>query len=204
MCSSDLGQPVYVKARRAVVLTCGGFEANQEMVRTYLPGIPYCYPSGTPYNEGDGIAMALAVGADLWHMNNYAGPTMALKVPEIPTTFSMTPLNYTREIAGGMVVVGPDGQRFTDEKGHTSHGKVKRNGWWSPLVTPCPMFMVFDQAVFSAGPLYDKRPESGWTRMVVQYDWSDDNAAELARGWIRRADTLPALAGLIEIGRAHV
>src|SRR5215469_4534088 len=27
-----------VKARRAVVLTCGGFENNQEMIRNYLPG----------------------------------------------------------------------------------------------------------------------------------------------------------------------
>ena len=43
----------------------------------YLPGVPYYYTSGTPYNEGDGIAMAMSVGADLWHMNNYAGPSFA-------------------------------------------------------------------------------------------------------------------------------
>src|SRR5207302_10247849 len=80
---------IAVKARRAVVLTCGGFENKQDMIRNYLPGVPYCYTSGTPYNEGDGITMALSVGADLWHMNNYAGPSMALKVPEIPTSFAM-------------------------------------------------------------------------------------------------------------------
>jgi aspartate oxidase len=56
-------KPVCVKARRAVVLTCGGFENNQEMIRNYLPGVPYCYTSGSPYNEGDGIAMAMSVGA---------------------------------------------------------------------------------------------------------------------------------------------
>ena len=50
------------------------FENNQEMIRNYLPGVPYCYTSGSPYNEGDGITMAMSVGADLWHMNNYAGP----------------------------------------------------------------------------------------------------------------------------------
>ena len=65
---------IAVKARKAVVLTCGGFENNQEMIRDYLPGVPYCYTSGSPYNEGDGITMAMSVGADLWHMNNYAGP----------------------------------------------------------------------------------------------------------------------------------
>ncbi len=77
---------IAVKARRAVVLTCGGFENNQEMIRNYLPGVPCCYTSGSPYNEGDGISMAMSVGADLWHMNNYAGPSMALKVPEVRTS----------------------------------------------------------------------------------------------------------------------
>jgi FAD binding domain len=42
---------IAVKARRAVALTCGGFENNQEMIRDYLPAVPYCYTSGTPYNE---------------------------------------------------------------------------------------------------------------------------------------------------------
>ena len=77
-------EAVCVKARQGVVLTCGGFENNQEMIRNYLPGVPYCYTSGSPYNEGDGIAMAMSVGADLWHMNNYAGPSMALKVAGDP------------------------------------------------------------------------------------------------------------------------
>ena len=78
------GRPITISARRGVVLTCGGFENNQEMIRNYLSGVPYCYTSGSPYNEGDGITMALSVGADLWHMNNYAGPSMALKVPRGP------------------------------------------------------------------------------------------------------------------------
>ncbi|MDP2952957.1 MAG: FAD-dependent oxidoreductase, partial [Chloroflexota bacterium] len=30
------GNPFYVRAKRAVVLTCGGFENNQEMVRNFL------------------------------------------------------------------------------------------------------------------------------------------------------------------------
>ena len=90
-------ESICVKARKGVVLTCGGFENNQEMIRNYLPGIPYCYTSGSAYNEGDGITMAMSVGADLWHMNNYAGPSMALKVPEIRTTFSMQALHFSKK-----------------------------------------------------------------------------------------------------------
>ena len=190
------GKPVNVKARKAVVLTCGGFENNQQMIRDYL-GLPYCYTSGSPYNEGDGISMAMAVGADLWHMNNFAGPSMALKVPEIPTTFSMQALHFSKEMSGGMIVVGPDARRFTDEKFKTRHGKIPVNGSWSPLVTPCPMYFVFDHSLMAAGPLYDKTPSHGWTQIVEGYDWSEDNSAELASGWIKSAGSIADLAGTV-------
>jgi len=138
--------------------------------------------------------MALAVGTDLWHMNNYAGPSMALKVPEIPSTFSMQALHFSKLLPGGMIVVGPDGKRFTDEKFKTRHGKIPSNGSWRALSTPCPMHMVFDQTLMASGPLYDKTPRHGWTQIVERYDWSEDNSAELAKGWIKTADTLEALA----------
>lgn len=196
------GKPVHVKARRGVVLTCGGFENNQEMIRNYLPGIPYCYTSGSPYNEGDGIAMAMAVGADLWHMNNYAGPSMALKVPEFRTTFSMQALHFSKIVPGGMIVVGPDGRRFCDEKFKTRHGKVPVNGRWLPLSTPCPMYMIFDRTMLAAGPLYDKHPSHGWTQIVERYPWSEDNSVELAKGWIKRADTIAGLAAILGLDAA--
>ena len=196
------GRSITVKARKGVVLTCGGFENNQEMIRNYLPGVPCCYTSGSPYNEGDGITMAMSVGADLWHMNNYAGPSMALKVPEFRTSFSMQALHFSKQIPGGMIVVGPDARRFADEKYKTRHGKVPVNGRWLPLSTPCPMYMIFDHTLFSAGPLYDKTPSHGWTQIIERYDWSDDNRAELAKGWIKRADDLAGLARLVGLDPA--
>jgi succinate dehydrogenase/fumarate reductase flavoprotein subunit len=193
---------VFVKARKGVVLTCGGFENNQEMIRNYLPGIPYCYTSGSPYNEGDGITMAMSVGADLWHMNNYAGPSMALKVPEIRTSLSMQALHYSKKMPGGMIVVGPDGRRFCDEKFKTRHGKIPVNGRWLPLSIPCPMYQIFDHTLFSAGPLYDSHPSYGWTQIVERYEWSEDNSAELAKGWIKTADTLAGLASIVGLDPA--
>ncbi|MDQ7844050.1 MAG: FAD-dependent tricarballylate dehydrogenase TcuA [Armatimonadota bacterium] len=57
------GQRVEVPAR-AVVLAAGGFEANPEWRARYLgPDWDLARVRGTPYNTGDGIAMALAVGA---------------------------------------------------------------------------------------------------------------------------------------------
>jgi tricarballylate dehydrogenase len=52
---------------RAVVLASGGFEANVEMRTRYLgPNWDMARVRGTPYNTGDGIRMALDVGAQPW------------------------------------------------------------------------------------------------------------------------------------------
>jgi transposase-like protein len=146
--------------------------------------------------------MAMSVGADLWHMNNYAGPSMALKVPDVRTSFSMQALHYSKRMPGGMIVVGPDGRRFTDEKFKTRHGKVPVNGRWMPLAAPCPMFMIFDHTLFRAGPLYDTHPSHGWTQIIERYEWSEDNRAELAKGWIKQADSIAALASIVGLDPA--
>jgi succinate dehydrogenase/fumarate reductase flavoprotein subunit len=64
--AENKGKKIYVKAKKSVALCTGGFENNQGMIRDYL-GMPYAYPKGSPYNTGDGIRMAMAIGADLWH-----------------------------------------------------------------------------------------------------------------------------------------
>jgi hypothetical protein len=127
---------------------------------------------------------------------------MALKVPEVRTSFSMQALHYSKQPPGGAIVVGPDGKRFTDEKYKTRHGKVPVNGRWLPLATPCPMFLIFDHTHFSAGPLYDGHPSHGWTQIVERYAWSEDNSAELAKGWIKTAPTLKRLAETIGLNPA--
>jgi len=57
------GKNVQIPAR-AVVLACGGFESNSEMRARYLgPGWDLAKVRGTRYNTGQGIKMALDVGA---------------------------------------------------------------------------------------------------------------------------------------------
>jgi succinate dehydrogenase/fumarate reductase flavoprotein subunit len=57
-------KPISVKARKGVVLACGGFEFDFEMQKQFLPGWP-TYGRGTPGNTGDGIRMAQKAGAAL-------------------------------------------------------------------------------------------------------------------------------------------
>src|SRR5215831_16669377 len=66
------GRMFAIKARRAVVLACGGFEANSEMQKQYWQEKPVLNAAYMG-NTGDGILMAQAVGAALWHMWHYHG-----------------------------------------------------------------------------------------------------------------------------------
>jgi hypothetical protein len=70
------------------------------------------------------------------------------------------------------------------------------------LSTACPMFLIFDHALFSAGPLYDKNPSHGWTQIIERYDWSENNSAELAKGWIKTAASLADLASIVGLDPA--
>jgi tricarballylate dehydrogenase len=52
---------------KAVVLGCGGFEANVQMRTQHIgPLVGAAKVRGTPHNQGDGLRMALAIGALPW------------------------------------------------------------------------------------------------------------------------------------------
>jgi tricarballylate dehydrogenase len=52
---------------KAVVLGCGGFEANVQMRTQHIgPLVGAAKVRGTPHNQGDGLRMALAIGAMPW------------------------------------------------------------------------------------------------------------------------------------------
>jgi tricarballylate dehydrogenase len=52
---------------KAVVLGCGGFEANVQMRTQHIgPLVGAAKVRGTPFNQGDGLRMAMAIGAMPW------------------------------------------------------------------------------------------------------------------------------------------
>lgn len=67
------GQEVYVQAKRAVILTAGGFTNNEEMVKLYCPQIIGSRILGTAGDDGTGIRMGMAVGASVAHMGDAYG-----------------------------------------------------------------------------------------------------------------------------------
>ena len=61
------GEGLQTLTARSVVLGCGGFEANVQMRTQHIgPLVGQAKVRGTPYNQGDGLRMALAIGAMPW------------------------------------------------------------------------------------------------------------------------------------------
>lgn len=66
------GRDFLIRAARAVVLASGGYEWNPALVRKFLPGT-ITLPLTPPHNEGDGLLMAMELGADLANMSEQFG-----------------------------------------------------------------------------------------------------------------------------------
>lgn len=195
------GKRITIKADRAVALTCGGFENNPTMVRSFIQGLAQIYPEGTPHNTGDGVRMAMEVGAELWHMNNIAAPELNFKAPEFPVA-----LQFNTPPAGAYLFVAADSERFMGEGpsviGSDRHGKINFHGLWMQALAPVPIHMIFDETLRKAHSLggLGKGMDFGWDAFHGnRYAWSDDNLREVEKGWIKKANTVGELAGLINL-----
>jgi len=181
-------RPYRVRARGGVVLACGGFENDRDMVRDHLD-LTDCPIWGSPANTGDGHRMASDAGADLWHMNARSA-YIGIAIDDSDTGFAAFPSG------DGFIWVDALGRRFVNETPEFGgHGQAWLDGGlvWHPAA---PSFVIFDERTRLAGPLCPG-PETmpvGWQSMIEGYVWTADNSREIDQGWITRADTPAALA----------
>ncbi len=143
------GKELNIRALNGVVLATGGFENNEEMVATYL-GLDKPLVIGSLYNTGDGVRMALDVGADLWHMEVYEGITMVGGSSLIPKEGQQARMfSNTGLLMGSAVVVAEDGNRFLKEDEGTRHGHIATGGVWMNPRFPKNYFCVVDAANYA-------------------------------------------------------
>ncbi len=193
------GKSIFIKARRGVVLACGGFEFDFEMQKQFLPGWP-TYGRGTPGNTGDGIRMAQKAGAALWHMNNSLAGLGCLIVPEY------APVMVPAAIPGnGYIYVDQTGKRFMNELRENRHGfGHKENLLYFDGVlgsfTRIPCYGIFDETTRVRGPVVSGTSwKFGWFSWFGEYQPSRDNTKEIEKGWIIKGESLAELAGRLEI-----
>ena len=142
------GKEMNIRALNGVCICTGGFECNKEMVQHYLNVINYA-PRDGQFNTGDGIKMAQAVGADLWHMDCYEGlfglGSVTYPVEEgIPCDMIAT-LAQNAVNTGAAILVGTDGDRFVNESETVRHGHLYENGIWENPTFPEKVWYIIDE-----------------------------------------------------------
>ncbi len=193
--AEQAGKEVFVKARKGVVLTTGGFEFDFEMLDNYTYGHP-CRFYGNPASTGDGIKMAQAVGADLWHMSLIGGRPVTF-IPELGP--DGRGLGAAAAQWNPYVHVDKYGRRFMKMpwKNHTAWTQVM---WWDCDVCDfprIPCWVIFDQSAVDAKTKNGTVPLVEFQEGYTDYKWSSDNSAEIAKGWILKGDTIEELAAAI-------
>ena len=142
------GTELRIGANSGVVLACGGFECNKQMIQDYL-GIPRMAPIGGLHNFGDGVRMGIEVGADLWHMHNYEGLGMlganSYEVEEGERCQLFMSSGFEPATHGALICVAEDGSRFFREDYIDRHGHVYSHGTWRIPNQCYRPWMVFDE-----------------------------------------------------------
>ncbi len=204
--AEEQGNKIHVKARRAVVLACGGYEADYEMQGYFnYPGIKI-YPWGTPYNTGDGIKMASEIGAPLWHMFSIEWDGPCVKAPSEEYGISVqTDIMTVAGIVGNYILVNKYGKRFMNDTKSLTHIKESLELTYfdnERVEYPnMPFYMVFDETFRTKHPVVPKRTMC-WNAVHSVYEWSADNSAEIEKGWIIKADTIRELGNKMGIDAA--
>lgn len=202
------GKEIRVKAKRAVVLCSGGFEYNLPMRRAFLegPGVKGWGFYGSIHNTGDGIEMAIQIGAALVKVAKSASRIeSAFPYGENYEKYQLKMGSNTSVTSSkNSVVVDNLGKRYTDEYIITDSTRPYRYQFYKVAVhydmlamnyPRIPSWVIFDETRRAAGSVVNM---TGSTVGYGLLPWTKDNMDAINRGWILKADTLEELAAKIK------
>ena len=187
------GEHFNVRAKNGVVMACGGFENNQAMLQNFVQQ-PGAHSKAARYNDGDGVKLAIEVGADLWHMStlsgadvNFIDPTLGIAAG-YAFTADATTVYCTGFSRYNSIIVGGQGTRFMNETYFPRHGHINYGGTYRSMLVPDNCWCIFDETARTTAKAY--------------HSWSDGMVDEIEKGWILKADTIEELAELCGIDPA--
>ena len=192
-------QRILYRARRAVIIASGGYEYNARMRKAFHdgPGIEGWAFYGSPANTGDGIRMALRIGAALSRVGSIAGRVICA-IPERRHGLRIG-LNTSGVGKPNEIVVDNHGRRYASERRITKdpsryifYKEALQFDTVSLTYPRIPSWMVFDSVMMRRGPIVSVAAAA-----YNGVDWGADNQNALNNGWILKGDTLEALAARI-------
>lgn len=175
------GESELLRARRGVVLACGGYEWNPELVLTFL-GVRGVKPNSPPNNEGDGLLMGMRAGAALANMSvAWEYPVTATGEGSYEGAPVTTLANPRGE--GGCILVNGQGRRFANESvAYQDLPKTFRA--YDPVTQTYPnetAWLIFDREVRGRITVADLTPDGP------------------TPAWVHEAATLAELAAAIDV-----
>ncbi|HEX2829236.1 MAG TPA: FAD-binding protein [Burkholderiales bacterium] len=189
-------QRVTYRARRAVIIASGGYEYNARMRKAFLdgPALEGWAFYGSPANTGDGIRMALRIGASLSRVGSVAGRVICA-IPERRHGLRIG-LNTSGVGKPNEIVVDNQGRRYASERRITKdpsryifYKEALQFDTTSLSYPRIPSWMIFDSVMMRRGPVV-----SVGAAAYNGIDWGEDNLNALRNGWILQGDTLEILA----------
>jgi fumarate reductase flavoprotein subunit len=106
------GEPIELRSR-ATILCTGGFSANKEMVKRYIgPHADECKLRGSKQDTGDGLRMAITIGAKAVNLKYFYGHLISRKAL-VDDRF--WPYPRLDSFVDEGILVDRDGKRFVDE-----------------------------------------------------------------------------------------
>ncbi len=166
----------------AVVIATGGFEYDEDLVRDFLRG-PMRLPAGVPTNTGDGLRMAMRVGAQLGNMRE-AWWVPVIELPGERADGGNNVFLILRErTLPRSILVNDRGQRFTNEAANYNAlgGAFHAFDPTTFRYVNQPAHLVFDEG------------------FVQRYGCFGNGPGTPVPDFIHRADSLTELAGLIGV-----
>ncbi|CAN5403382.1 FAD-dependent oxidoreductase [soil metagenome] len=173
------GVPVTVKARRGVVLCSGGFSANEDLRRQYIPYPEHHISLVSEGNTGDGLNTALALGGQFDGDNlSNAGWVVVSVLRKADGTLQKFPHLFLDRGKPGCIAVNAQGRRFGNESATNLVEPMHRTG-------SVPAHLVCDHGFIRRYGLGLVRPGGWGLRRLI------------AAGYVITAPTLEGLAGRI-------
>ncbi len=200
------GKPISIKARRAVILACGGFEASPELQRQFWQEKPVLNAAFAG-NTGDGIRMAQQAGAALWHMWHYHG-VYGFKHPDPAYPFGLRPKRLPDWIPGEAaradvkvpwIIVDRAGRRYMNEyQPYTQDTTWRAMAAFDGLTMSYPRIpstMIMDEPGRGAYPIVSPT----FNDRRLKFTWNDETLRALEARILHRADSLAELAALMKV-----
>jgi len=194
----ETGEPIRATS---VILACGGFEADADMQKQFWQEQPVL-SAAYRANTGDGIRMAQSAGAALWHMWHYHGSygfrhtdkgyPLGIRTKRLP---DWTPgESEPADVCMPWILLDRQGRRFMNEYEpylqDTGHRPMARFRPESTGFQQLPAWLVADEDGRKRYPF--GRPT--YNDPELDFEWSDDNLAEVESGILRCAPDMGALA----------